>query len=111
MSLTKEELNAALKPLTDAMAANAKEIGEIKEAQTKQGETVTALKANADAAAKAESAKVDAALKEAGFEEADLEGVSVNAKQKILAKQQPQGFHLNAAFGGKQAENTDTLPE
>lgn len=111
MSLTKEELNAALKPLTDAMAANAKEIGEIKEAQTKQGETVTALKANADAAAKAESAKVDAALKEAGFEEADLEGMSVNAKQKILAKQQPQGFHLNAAFGGKQAENTDTLPE
>ncbi|MEA3250144.1 MAG: hypothetical protein U9Q35_00970 [Pseudomonadota bacterium] len=115
MSLTKEDvqavLNEALKPYGEKLDTVNTKVAAIETAQKEQGESVKALKANADAAAKAESAKVDAALKEAGFEDADLEGMSVNAKQKILAKQQPQGFHLNAAFGGKQAENTDTLPE
>lgn len=115
MSLTKEDvqavLNEALKPYGEKLDTVNSKVEAIETAQREQGESVKALKANADAAAKAESAKVDAALKEAGFEDADLEGMSVNAKQKILAKQQPQGFHLNAAFGGTQAEDTNTLPE
>ena len=74
---------------------------------------MTALKANADAAANAEKDALKEQVKAAGFEDADIEGMSVNAMKKIAAKhQQPaQGFHLNTAFGGAQPEDTNTLPE
>lgn len=98
-------VNEALKPVTDALTTLATN-------QAEQGDTVKALKANADAAAKAANAELDDKLKAAGFDDEDLEGMSVNAKQKVLAKNQPaHGFHLNAAFAGQQPENTDTLPE
>lgn len=118
MSLTKEDvvnaIGEALKPYGEKLdAANAK-LGELETAQKAQGDTVSALKANADAAAAAESAKVDEQLKAAGFDDEDLKGMTANAKQKVLAKQQqPAGFHINAAFGGGNADKgpQDTLPE
>lgn len=108
--MTKEEMisamNEAMKPFgekLDALTTN----------QAAQGETITQLKANADAAANAEAAKLDEQLKAHGFDEEDLKGMTANAKQKVLAKHQPaQGFHLPAGFAGnQQAEDTNTLPE
>ena len=112
-ALTKEDLQAAIQPLVDAQNAQKGQIDEIKSSQEKQGETIDELKANADEQKKAANAEIDEKLKAAGFEDADLEGMSVNAKKKVLAKQQPAGgFHLNTAFGnGQQAEDTNTLPE
>lgn len=99
-------VNEALKPVTDALSA-------LTTNQAEQGETVKALKANADAAANAEKSALVEQVKAQGFEDADIEGMSVNAMQKIVAKAQPShGFHLNAAFAGQsQGEDTNTLPE
>lgn len=113
MSLTKEDLKEAIQPLVDAQNAQKAQIDEIKSNQDEQGKTIGELKTNADEQKKAANAELDEKLKAAGFEDADLEGMSVNAKKKVLAKQQPAGgFHLNTAFGnGQQAEDTNTLPE
>lgn len=117
MSLTKEDvvnaIGEALKPYGEKLdAANAK-LGDLEAAQKEQGETVTALKANADAAAAAQDAQLDEQLKANGFDDEDLKGMTTNAKQKVLAKQSPaQGFHINASFGGNADKGPqDTLPE
>ncbi|SEN68468.1 DUF2213 domain-containing protein [Halomonas caseinilytica] len=110
MSLTKEDVISAV---NEALKTRDEQITSLVNEQKAQGETIKELKANADEQKKAANAEIDEKLKAAGFEDADLEGMSVNAKKKVLAKQQPAGgFHLNTAFGnGQQAEDTNTLPE
>ena len=114
MSLTKEEVQALLAPLGEQLTAVNTKLESLETAQKEQGETVTALKANADAAAAAESAKVDEQLKAAGFDDEDLKGMTANAKAKVLAKQAPpvHGFNVNAHFAGNADKGPqDTLPE
>ncbi|WP_069383972.1 DUF2213 domain-containing protein [Halomonas caseinilytica] len=110
MSLTREDVISAV---NEALKTRDEQITSLVNEQKAQGETIKELKANADEQKKAANAEIDEKLKAAGFEDADLEGMSVNAKKKVLAKQQPAGgFHLNTAFGnGQQAEDTNTLPE
>lgn len=113
MSLTKEEVQALLAPLGEQLTAINQEVTTIKDTQAKQGEVVDALKANADAAEAAKSAELDEQLKANGFDDEDLKGMTVNAKQKVLAKQQPvNGYHINASYqGGGDNGPQDTLPE
>lgn len=113
MSLTKEEVQALLAPLGEQLTAVNTKLESLETAQKEQGETVTALKANADAAAAAESVKVDEQLKAAGFDDEDLKGMTANAKAKVLAKQAPaHGFNVNAHFAGNADKGPqDTLPE
>lgn len=113
MSLTKDEVQALLAPLGEQLTAVNTKLESLETAQKEQGETVTALKANADAAAAAQDAQLDEQLKANGFDDEDLKGMTTNAKQKVLAKQSPaQGFHINASFGGNADKGPqDTLPE
>lgn len=106
-------LDSAMQANSEKLDALAERLTAIETNQTEQGEAVTALKANADAAAAAEKAGLVEQVKAQGFEDADIEGMSVNAMQKIVAKAQPShGFHLNAAYSGQaKAEDTNTLPE
>lgn len=109
MSLTKEDVISAV---NEAMKSRDEQITSLVNGQKEQGETIKALKANADAAAKAESAKLDEQLKANGWTDAELEGMTANAKQKVVNSLQPRdGFHINAGFGGGKAEDTNTLPE
>ncbi|MDF3917510.1 DUF2213 domain-containing protein [Salinicola salarius] len=109
MSLTKEDVISAV---NEAMKTRDEQITSLVNGQKEQGETIKALKANADAAAKAESAKLDEKLKANGWTDAELEGMTANAKQKVVNSLQPRdGFHINAGFGGGKAEDTNTLPE
>lgn len=109
MSLTKEDVISAV---NEAMKARDEQITSLVNGQKEQGETIKALKANADAAAKAESAKLDETLKANGWTDAELEGMPAAAKQKVAnSLKPPQGFHLNSSFGGSAAEDTNTLPE
>lgn len=111
--MNEEQMKALLNSvLDDKLSAVNTKLESLEAAQKEQGETVTALKANADAAANAEKDALKEQVKAAGFEDADIEGMSVNAMKKIVANQKPaHGFHLNTAFAGTQAEDTNTLPE
>lgn len=113
--MNEEQMKALLNSvLEEKLSAVNTKLGEIESAQKAQGETVTALKANADAAANAEKEALVEQVKAAGFEDADIEGMSVNAMKKIVAKQAPsQGFHLNTHFAGNAdaSKPQDTLPE
>lgn len=112
MSLTKEQLEAALAPITQALNTQGEQIKTLATNQQADSEALKALKANADAAAKAESAKLDEKLKANGWTDEELAGMTANAKQKVVNSLQPShGFHINTGFGGAPAEDTNTLPE
>ncbi|WP_157958387.1 DUF2213 domain-containing protein [Salinicola lusitanus] len=112
MSLTKEQLEAALAPITQALNTQGEQIKTLATNQQADSEALKALKANADAAAKAESAKLDEKLKANGWTDEELSGMTANAKQKVVNSLQPRnGFHLNSAFAGSEGEDTNTLPE
>lgn len=112
MSLTKEQLEAALAPITQALNTQGEQIKTLATNQKSDSEALKELKANADEQKRVANAATDEKLKALGFDEEDLKGMTANAKQKVLAKHQPShGFHINAGFGGAPAEDTNTLPE
>lgn len=114
--MTEEQMKSLL---TDALAGVTADVAELKtnavskEEFTAVADSVQKLETVANAKAEAEKAELVEQVKAQGFEDADIEGMSVNAMQKIVAKARPaQGFHLNAAYGGHgQADDKNTLPE
>lgn len=113
--MTKEEMQELLKPVTDQLTAVNTELASIKEAQTKQGETVQKLQANAEAAEAAKTAEIDAQLVQMGYSEDDVKGMTANAKQVTLkmAGQQTAGYghNLHTQMTGNAAAETYDMPE
>lgn len=112
--MTEEQMKALLNSVMDEKLSTVNaDLKGIKDEQAKQGETVQKLQANAEAAEAAKTAEVDEQLKAAGFDEEDIKTMSVNAKQKILAKQKPAGYghHLSTQMTGNSAAETYDMPE
>lgn len=115
--MNEEQMKALL---ANALATITADLSEIKANSVSKDEfkpvadTVTELKTNAEEQKRVANAATDEQLKALGFDDEDLKGMTANAKQKVLAKQQqPAGFHINAAYGGGNADKgpQDTLPE